>query len=430
MKYNIELVNCNGHHLQAVKKLRELTDFKWGFAEAKHCIDSAPVIIFEDVDENTANEIYGAFQQIGVSINLIETEVSAPAPYIPEIHTTNIQPNNANYGNDREVLINLWCSYNEYNQAIDTANSDIEKRKKEISDLELDIKKMQDEIDKNKRIKATNGECLRPKYQRLSLFEFPDFDILKWIFVGLAVCYFVIMLIMVAVSPDTVEIWAEKLDFNAGAMIWFGTPVAGLVGSVLFALGYVIWYAVDTQKMNNARKWKSKNFDTTKAKNEAFKFLENLDGFVAEKSKKETAVSEHKNHILDLENYKRSLPIVQNNIPMPIELRSAEGVALLIQYIDTGRAYTLQESVNLYYQDVKDAKKMEELKKQTAYAQEQMINSRITAENSRITAENSYKTLEEQRRQRQALERGADAAQESADWARRSFFNDIYNQSK
>jgi len=313
---------------------------------------------------------------------------------------------------------------------IKTANDKIKSKKKEISELESEIKLMQKEIDDNKRIKDTKGECLRPRLMRRSLISFPEFNTLKWIFVALAVVAFIIMLILVGVTPKTIEDLAAALNFNAGLMVWLGAPAIGLIGSILFSIGYIIVNIVNGISINNTRVANHKNFDVSKGREKAEAFFNNIESFLAQKKEKEDALAKHKEQLYEMETYKNKLPAVANNLPMPNELRSTSGIALLLQYIDTGRAYTIQEAINLYYQDVKDANKMKELQKQTEYAQEQMMNSRIAAENSRIAAENSRKMYEAANRAAEASERAADAAQEAAHYERNTYWDNVYYRAQ
>lgn len=267
---------------------------------------------------------------------------------------------------------------------------------------------------------------MRPKYRPAPLLEFPEFDILKWIFVALAVVSFVVMLVLVGVKPELIENAALKINVNAGLFVWLGAPVLGVVGTVLFIIGYMIYFIKENHTYNKNKKWKTKHFDTATAVKKATEFLNNLENTEQEIKDKKTKINTLENEIAEIQNGLARLTPVENMLPMPNELRNANGLALLLSYIDTGRAYTLKEAVNIYYQDLKDAKKMEELRKQTAYAQEQMMNSRIAAENSRIAAENSRKTLDATNRAADAAERAADTASEAADYERRAYWEDLY----
>ena len=232
---------------------------------------------------------------------------------------------------------------------------------------------------------------------------------------------------MVGVAPGVIESLANSVGVPAGVLVWLGAPVIGLIASLVFSVVYMIKEALNSASYNNAQIQKRNSYDVTSAKNEAAKYLDNLESHTQEVNKKEREISEIKSQINELAVHKNKLPMVQNTLAMPNELRSAQGVALLIQYIDTGRADTLKEAINLYCQDLKDSARMAELKKQTQYAQEQMLSSREAAELARITAENTRRTLEETRRVAMASERAAVAAEETTRYEEYRYWNDLFN---
>lgn len=431
MKSTIELVNCNGFQLQTTRKLHELLGID--LRTAKQYADSAPCVIAVGIEISQAEYIRNELHSIGAVANVIneDEEIITPAsmPAVTDAQRSN-EINNFQYG-DRELIYRAWSEYSERDSIIRDANNKIQAKKNEIAALNSAIKKLNDEIDNNKRIKNTNGECVRPKYRPTPLFEFPEFNVLKWIFIVLTVVLFVVMLILVGVNPEFIENMASKINVNAGLFVWLGAPAIGLSGTLLFVIGYVIYFIIENHGYNKNQKRKTMSFDTSAAVKKATEFLNNLENTEHEIRDKKIKINTLENEVVEMQNRLAQLAPIENMLPIPNELRNANGLAFLLNYIDTGRAYTLKEAVNLYYQDLKDAKKMEELRKQTAYAQEQMMNSRITAENSRITAENSRITAEASIRAANAAERAASAASEAADYERLSYWDNLsYRNSK
>lgn len=415
MKYDVELVSCSGNPILVEKKLQEICGCD--LITARRYVRRCPCIISSDVDESDAKQICDIFQSIGANVKLIgKEEEIIPSVSVPEFSaSSNLKYDNVS-NNDRDMLVKLWYDYTERNKAINRADTQVEARKREIDNLQNAVNRMQKEIDDNRMIARTNGESLRPKVRRRSLFEFPDFDTLKWAFIIMAVVYFVVMLVLVAITPKTVENLADAINFNAGALVWVGAPAVGLVGAIVFSLIYIIKNAIENYSINRARENERRNFDTASVKNKAIAFLNNLDSYLAEINKKENDITSLKAQINAIETEKHKLPAVENNIPMPNELRSSNGMALLIQYIDTGRARTLQEAINLYYQDLKDSQRMAELRKQTEYAEEQLMNSRIVAENSQRTLEEAKRQADNAAIAARNAARAADAAESHRDY--------------
>lgn len=338
--------------------------------------------------------------------------------------------------NDRDILYKLWCDYNSYAKKVQSADVQIKEIKQEILNQEYAIKVMQKEIDDNKRILETNGECLRPKENSASSTISPIISIISGfalfvpLFIGLTIAAFVGMLVMIGISPETVEGWAESLNVLAGLFVWLGSPVIGAIGAVGISLLIGIISVFVEIKAWKRKKDISRRYDPTNAINKASAFMNNIDSYNEEKNKKERKLNELRTKHTEIINCKKNLSPVENNLRMPDELKNMEGTALLIGYIDKGRADTLQEAINLYYQELKDSVRIAELRKQTQYAQQQMINSQIAAENSRIAAENTRKTLEATNRAAQEAERAADNAATAADYERKTYWDNIYYNSK
>lgn len=428
MKCNVELITCGESKLLVTKKLTEIIGC--GLSSAKSYVDGLPCVILEGVDLEYAKKVCEILQDLGAEVNIIEKAedvgFASVVPVSSEVTPSIVSSD----GGDREMLVKLWCSYTEHDKTVAALNKEIESDKRAISNLEKEIEKKKSEIEQNKLIYKTGGECLRPKVKQMSLIDFPEFETVKWIFVASAIISFIIMLIMVGVASETIEGLAELVGVPAGVLVWLGAPVIGLIASLAFSVVYMIKEALNSVSYNNAQIQKRNSYDVTRAKNEAAKYLDNLESHTQEVNKKEREISEIKSQINELAVHKNKLPIVQNTLAMPNELRSAQGVALLIQYIDIGRADTLKEAINLYCQDLKDSARMAELKKQTQYAQEQMLSSREAAESARVAAENTRRNLEETRRVAAASERAADAAEETARYERYSYWQNISNQSK
>ena len=423
MQYDIKLVNCGNNKVVAIKKLREILGCD--LSSAKQYAENTPCVLVTDADEYAAREIIKNFQSAGIEVDLIEKKQGF-ASYTPDLPPSTTSINNSG-SNEREILIDIWHNYHEYNKALQNANEQITKNENRISSLKKEAEKIQKDIDLNKRIKATNGECLRPPKKRYSLIELPDFSMIKTLFIAITIVSFVILLILLAIfkAPfnEAIDKIQKVVHINEGLLFFLAAPCIAVIISIIFILGYMIKCAFDTHSMNRANAWRHKNFDTATAVRKATEFMNNIDSYMAEKNNKEKDIVSLEEENKNIKIAKQQLPAVPNTIPMPPELRSEEGVLLLLQYIDTGRAYTLQQAINLYYQDMKDAKRMAELQKQTEYAKQQLVNSQIAAENSRIAAANSQKTYEAAQRSAAASERAADAAEESAHWDFLNYLN-------
>lgn len=419
MKSTIELISCDGCQMQVVKKLREL--FGMDLTTATQYTRSVPCVIASDLESSEAEHINYALQSVGATTNIIyeEQENLVPSPVSSTTVVQSAGNSETFQDNDRQTVFRIWSEYSERDFVISNTNKQIQNKKSEVVALNTEIKKGNDEIANNKRIKSTNGECMRPKYRPAPLLDFPDFEVVKWIFIAMTIVTFIAMLVLVAVNPNLIENTALKMNVPAGLFVWLGAPVIGLAGTILFVIGFVGYFMSENHKYNKNQKSKIKYFNTAKEVQKANEFLSKLDKFEQEIEDKKLKVRELENQITETQNYISNLPPVDNTLPMPNELRNANGLALLLNYMDTGRAYTLKEAVNIYYQDLNNAQKMEELRKQTAYAQEQMMNSRIAAENSR-------KTLEATNRAADAAERAAEAASEAADYERRTYWENIY----
>ncbi|MBE7012267.1 MAG: hypothetical protein E7415_06295 [Ruminococcaceae bacterium] len=429
MKCDVKLVTCSKNKLQTVAKLK--TILNCDRATASEYAFKAPCIILSEVEEDFANEVCRALREIGNTVEIIkEAEdidfLATGKEYVPEIkqednYDSAMQHSNtarmSDTGNDRNNLFNLWCSYVDYNNIVNKFAGEIKRKQEDIETLGAEIDDIKKKTEQYRWIKETNGDCLRPKIRKASLLEFPEFEFIKWTFIALAVISFIGMLIIAGVAPEILDDLARDLDMGAGFVVWLGAPVLGVIGTILYIIGYAIYSVIQGIKINRSREAAYRNFDVSSALKEATEFLNNENKHIKIQNEKENAISGIKREITELEQKKRNLPTVRNNIPMPNELKSAEGVALLIQYMDTGRAWTIQEAINLYYQDVKDARKMEELRKQTRYAQEQMLNSRIAAENSRITANAAVRTANAAERTADASERAANASERTANAA-------------
>lgn len=427
MKYSVELISCVGDKLEIIKVLREITGCD--IFQAKNYIQSVPFVFMENLDWAAAEEIRDKLSKVGVEVNLIKESAQ---PYVPATSSmgsasdTVLSDGMSDYTNERNMLVNLWSQYDTYDKKIAQADNKIADNNRTIALTESSIKAINKEIEENKRIVATQGECIRPKPSKQSVL----FNAILYFGVAggitaavVAGLWYIVNIFLVIVANDYINSIYALSPTPDGIIFFFGGPVLGLqAGIVVGAIGAII-SVVKSICNNSSEKRRCKYYNVSEKYCQAKNYIDNLESVLSHIKEKECGIQTLKEKNKQLLLMKENLPKVVNSIPMKPELRSASGVALLISYMDEGRAYSIKEAVNVYTQDVKDALKLEELKKQTAYAQEQMLNSQIAAENTRIAAEYNRRTFEEVQRGADAMERAADSAAESAFYDRQRYWS-------
>ena len=192
---------------------------------------------------------------------------------------------------------------------------------------------------------------------------------------------------------------------------------SALIGVFITLLGPVSIELLDELIHYKSYK-KSAQRNREEEKKRAEEFMSNLDSHYAEIEQKRRQIEDTKREIIALENILRKPLNLNVDIRIPEELKSYEGILVLGRYISSGRAYTVQEAVNLYFNDAAQQKMLREAQMQTAYAQQQ-------AENARIAAENSEAALQLARETAASAERAADAAQTVADYERLNYWERV-----
>ncbi len=339
------------------------------------------------------------------------------------------------YIEEKNTLLELWQKYKERDNVVYDINQKIKDAETKRIEAKRELNKVEDEARIIQRVIDTKGECKRPSVSKIYFSIIFGFTfIFKAVAIITAVLMFIISLILFAIIPDEYETFILNLGFNPGLFVWIGSPAFGIIcGIVACIICYVVCIINDASK-RKASLHAHKNFDPTVAYKEALNKMKELAPKIEELRKK---VDDCTMNVDNLKSDLSKVPPVQNNLRMPSELHSSKGVALLIQYISVGRANSIQEAINLYYQDVKDAARMNELKKQTAMVEEQLVNTQIAAENSARSLEENIRAANAAERQAAAAERSADANEraarsaaisawanaETSDYARQTYHN-------
>ncbi len=414
MKYNVELISCGSEKLKVVKELKEL--FGTDLATAKQISESVPVMLLENTDADTAERVEYILESCGAKVQLtaLDTGFDPSLPISGNVYTTT--------GTDRERLVQLYNAYKDRDAKLKAVTAKIEEQRRRIPALEGCIQSVRNDIDKNRRLVMSQGESNRPKAKlSFRFYSVPDFDILKTIFLSVTIVVFVLFMILVAVAPD----WLESFipDNMAGLMVWLGSPIAGLAVCLVVVVVNVIRDIIDSVSSYKSNLKERNSYSANNAVNAAEEFLSRIEKHKAEIADYENKISSIKADLIRLDKERREIRVFAHDIPIPGELKSVNGVALLIDYIDKGRAYTIQEAVNLYYNDVAQQKMLNEAQKQTAYVQQQ-------AENARIAAENSEEALKLARETAANAERAADAAQTAANYERWSYWDSVARDSR
>ncbi len=184
---------------------------------------------------------------------------------------------------------------------------------------------------------------------------------------------------------------------------------SALIGVFITLLGPVSIELLDELIHYKSYK-KSAQRNREEEKKRAEEFMSNLDSHYAEIEQKRRQIEDTKREIMALENILRKPLNLNVDIRIPEELKSYEGILVLGRYISSGRAYTVQEAVNLYFNDAAQQKMLREAQMQTAYAQLQAAYAEEQAENTRVIAENSERAVELARQTAASARRAANAA--------------------
>ena len=297
--YDIELISNGSSKMDVIKIINKVCG---NLKQAKAYADSAPCIIVSNAADAEAQSIIAELRSVGAKVRLIEKEREFIQPISNPGYITPAQ-NNTTHLNERELLFNIWLSYSKHDEALETAGKQRNRIQLEIKKLNDEIKKIENEIDKNQMIKRTAGEYMRPRvYKKTSLFDFdlPEFEILMWTAIIMAISAFIAMLILVAVKPQFIENLSLKLHVREGTMVWLGAPIIGISCAILVVLIFVIVQFIynissyaDSVKRHN-------NFDAKGALDEATAFFNNIDKYTDEKNKKEQTVSELRTRLSEL----------------------------------------------------------------------------------------------------------------------------------
>ncbi len=387
MYYNVKLLGFSCAEVLAVKFLRVILGCD--LDTAKNYIKNIPCVIAEDVKEEIAFKMRETFENAGMIVELTGDD---PEPIIELQDVKKEAAIPATPTDDRSLLKNLIQGFKDYDVMTEAAEADISYQKKQRDTIKNEIKKMNNQISQNKAIIKTKGESERPSVYFSSSFDMPDFPLACGIAIAVAVITFVVLLIMTMVSPSTVEAFADAVNVPAGALVWIGSPVIGIIATpVILILWFIITLILDIKSYFNRAK-KSKAHDPSASVKKANEFLAKIDEYQEEIRKKEAMLADIEKDIEDLTAYRKTLHRPSIPIALPAELKNPEGLSILLNYMNTGRAYSIREAILLYDKDSVEAMKLEEIRKQTRYAEEQYKNSEIIKENTRRAADSAADT--------------------------------------
>ncbi|MBQ8540336.1 MAG: ribosomal protein L7/L12 [Clostridia bacterium] len=415
MRYDVELSACGNESMKVVKELKNILGTDW--VQAKRIVENLPTVVMKNVDIDEAERVEYILESCGATVKLISLNSShTPMPVAANgVFKTS--------GNDRERLIQIYNAYTENSKKIKELTAQIEKEKLSIKALDALITSIKNNIEKNKSIIRTNGENSRPKARfSLSIMSaVPDFDDLKFILFGGTIVTFVLFLFLVAIVPKFLENLIP--DKYIGLTVWLGSPAVGVALCLVVIVFCAVREIVEEAMRYSSRLKDRRAYDANHARNEAEEFLSHINEHYAEITRKEEQIKDKQANISQLEVQKKKLRAFSHDINMPPELCSADGVAILLNYIDTGRASSIQDAINLHDSKLLENARLEEYKKQTEYA-------RVQAENARIAAENSEKALEISKQTAADAERAADAAADAAYYERQRYWDNLMNANK
>lgn len=153
------------------------------------------------------------------------------------------------------------------------------------------------------------------------------------------------------------------------------------------------------------------------------KFMSEIHVHKASLAEKEKKAANLKNEIAQEEIEVSGQIVIDNSIPLPEDLRTIEGIDLLLNYFDTGRVKTHQEAVNLYYQQLDDIERKRNDELRTEYA-------RIQAEKAEEALEVARENLKATQRMEKEAERAADAAATAASYERQRYWEEMYERAQ
>lgn len=81
MSYTITLVGCKGDEIELIAMCMELCGLDMNSASA--VVDHMPSILFENIDEDSANKYKKMLEGVGAILKIDESAVSAPDPFDP-----------------------------------------------------------------------------------------------------------------------------------------------------------------------------------------------------------------------------------------------------------------------------------------------------------------------------------------------------------
>ena len=419
MSVNVRLESIGGQKLSTLKIIREILGI--GMKEAMALVENVPCTVANDISVEEAERLVGALENVGAYAVIEQEETTTVFPdFITESFPENNAPskqvaaNNASYvvdhSNDRATLIQLWHDYTMRDKTEKLLKKEIDEKRGLMASLDKTAKEMRKEIETNKKVVDTSGECLRPKEYTASVFsylEFPPFEILKVAFIALTVVSFVIFLILVAVAPTLIENLSTKINVSPGALVWLGSPVVGAALTVVGIIIYLVYQVFENINYKKRKAQECATFDPYAASRKAVEFMNNIEEHTSRLSDVENRIEKTASELNESKAKLASLPKVVSPIAIPNELRTADGVALLLHYIQSGRADNAKEAIIIYDRDMREQMQLAEIKKATEYARQQ-------AEAAYIAAINTEKMREEAERAADAAERTASAATFSA----------------
>lgn len=383
MKYKLTMTEHSRDTYPLSKEMQTL--FGISDAQAQRIISSTPVLLLDNVSREEGENIKLRLEYYGARIK-IEAD---PQLYVPrEVFSDS---GNSQASAERESLLSLYKMYLEEEKAI----NEIAEKKFLVNRLNGNIAKIEKDIKNYTRINNSGANVKIAKFN-------PKFSIAKPIFIVFAI-----------LSTFISGFIYNKYDVSILKSYMILIVISGVVSAAV--------PLIKELKRYNADKKHEKKYSEN-AKLRAAEYMNNIDTHKKELTELKNKTACLEKEIAEAEADRINRPGVSVTIAMPEELKSLEGVSLLLQYIDNGRAVSVQEAINLYYREINDNALREEAYKQTEYAKQQAENAKIAAQNSQKAVELSEKALN-------ASQRAADAAEESADYERRSYWNDIYYQN-
>lgn len=293
---------------------------------------------------------------------------------------------------DMEKLIGLQKRFKEREAYFNK----IQEKELEICKLNREISKIENNINNSQNLRNMSEISLGKRNVSFS----PDFSISKPIFIALAI----------------ISMFLSGFIYNKYAVSIFTSYLVELIISgVICALIPVL---IECKSYNDSKKralYRAQN-----DKIQAEKYLRDINKHNGEIADKRNKIALLKKETAEIEAFiENNLP-VDNQILMPDELKTLDGVSYLLKYMQTGRASSIQEAINLCYREANEERLVQEAYKQTEYAKRQAENARISAENSKRAVALSKEALE-------ASERAADAAEKSAEYERLTYWDNMLN---